>query len=61
MTKQEELEKEYSLFFVKTAKASKDFNDAVSELSPENLKRFKREMLEKLPLGYLSFLYQINK
>lgn len=61
MSKQKELEKEYFLFKVKIAKAGKDFNDSVNELSPENLKRFKREMLEKLPLGYLSFLYQINK
>lgn len=60
MSKQEELEKEYSLFLVKIAKASKDFNDAVSELSPENLKRFKHEMKSILPQELIKLIQNLN-
>lgn len=60
MTEQEKLEKEYSLFLVKIAKASKDFNDAVSELSPENLKRFKKEMKSVLPQGLIQLMKNLN-
>lgn len=60
MTEQEILEKEYSLFLVKIAKASKDFNDAVSKLSPENLKRFKKEMKSVLPQGLIQLMKNLN-
>ena len=60
MSKQEELEKEYSLFLVKIAKTSKDFNDTVSELSPENLKRFKQEMKSILPQELIKLIQNLN-
>ena len=60
MSKQEELEKEYFLFKVKITKAGKDFNDAVSELSPENLKRFKQEMKSILPQELTKLIQNLN-
>ena len=60
MSKQEELEKEYFLFKVKIAKAGKDFNDAINELSPENLKRFKQEMKNILPKELIKLIQNLN-
>ena len=60
MSKQEELEKEYFLFKFKIAKAGKDFNDAINELSPENLKRFKQEMKSILPQELVKLIQNLN-
>jgi len=48
MTNQE-LEQEYQKFKRKFFDACKDMNDAINELSPENLRRFKYEVREMLP------------
>ena len=37
-----DLNKEYDLFKIKVIEASKDFSDAIKELSPENYNRFKK-------------------
>ena len=60
MSKQEELEKEYVLFKVKIAKAGKDFNDAINELSLEKLKRFKQEMKSLLPQEIIKLIQNLN-
>lgn len=60
MKNREELEKEYQVFVSKISKAGKDFNDAVNELSPENLERFKKEMLTILPEGLVKLLRNLN-
>lgn len=60
MKNREELEKEYQIFVSKISKAGKDFTDAINELSPENLERFKKEMLVILPEGLVSLLRKLN-
>ena len=56
----EDLEREYVQFKVKAAKASKDLNDALNELSPENQQRFKNEILIVLPVGLINFINSLN-
>ncbi len=53
MTNQE-LEQEYQKFKRKFFDACKDMNDAINELSPENLRRFKYEVREMLPTGLIN-------
>lgn len=53
MKSNEELEQEYQKFVIKVAKANKDFSDAINELSPKNLNRFKQEMRHHLPMGFI--------
>ena len=60
MSNQEELEKEYFLFKIKIAKVNKDFYDAINELSPENLKRFKQKMKCNLPQGLIQLMKDLN-
>lgn len=56
MKSYEALTQEYQEFVEKVSKAGKDFCDAVNGLSPENLKRFKREMRTVLPAGFTNLL-----
>lgn len=51
---------EYSLFKVKIIKLGKDFNDELSKLSPENLDRFKKEMLEVLPISLINLINNLK-
>ncbi|MBQ7327726.1 MAG: hypothetical protein IJX00_02030 [Clostridia bacterium] len=60
MSNQEELEKEYFLFKIKIAKINKAFYDAINELSPENLERFKQEMKCNLPQGLIQLMKDLN-
>ena len=60
MKSNEELQKEYFEFQVKVNKAGKDFCDAVNGLSPENYKRFKKEMLTILPEGLINLINTLN-
>ena len=42
-------------------KASKDFSDAIKELSPENYNRFKKEIKEVLPIVFTNLINELNK
>lgn len=56
-----DLNKEYNLFKAKVIKATKDFSDAINELSPENYKRFKNEIKEVLPTAFVNLLNELNR
>lgn len=56
-----DLNKEYDLFKIKVIKASKDFSDAIKELSPENYNRFKKELKEVLPIAFTNLINELNK
>lgn len=56
-----DLNKEYDLFKFKVIKASKDFSDAIKDLSPENYNRFKKEIKEVLPIAFTNLINELNK
>ena len=56
-----DLNKEYELFKIKVIKASKDFSDAIKELSPDNYIRFKNEIKEVLPIAFTNLINELNK
>lgn len=56
----QELEQEYNEFKVKVLKASNDFVNEINKLSPENQERFKKEMLNILPLGIVDLIKQLT-
>lgn len=52
MRNQNNEQKEYEEFIKKFIKTGKEISDAVNNLSPENLKRFKSELKNILPICF---------
>ena len=61
MKSEMELEQEYNKFLEKFLRASNDINNAVNELSPENLARFKRELKALLPTGITKLMQELYR
>ena len=61
MRSQAELAQEYSKFMEKFLRASNDINNAIKELSPENLERFKSELKILLPTGVTKLLQELYR
>ena len=55
-----EQENEYSSFKFNIIKLSKEFNDEISKLSFENLSRFKKEMLQILPVSLINLINNLK-
>ena len=55
-----EQENEYSSFKFNIIKLSKEFNDEIIKLSPENLARFKKEMLQILPVSLINLINNLK-
>ena len=60
MINQNNEQKEYEEFVKKFIKTGKEINDAVNNLSPENLKRFKSELKNILPISFYKLLEIVN-
>lgn len=56
-----ELAQEYNKFMEKFLRASNDINNAINELSPENLARFKGEIKVLLPSGITKLLQELYR
>lgn len=56
----ESMEQEYVNFKYKLLKACDDVSDAVANLSPENLKRFKLEFREIMPTAVINLFNVLN-
>ena len=57
----EESEREYQKFQFDFSKACKDMSDAINELSPMNLERFKFEARRMLPIGLRNLINELYK
>ena len=60
MKNQNNEQKEYEEFIKKFIKTGKEISDEINKLSPKNLKRFKSELKNILPISFARFFEIVN-